>query len=219
MTDETADLSLALSRTLDLARSLFASVECTRPSARAHTYIHASRVHAYRDVRGFLSFVTANSRFTLRVPHPLAPGLSDLFGSSPSSFLQIVEPNAFRHTVFGGCFNRSFKQSLSTLPPLSLSLSFSLLFLLSIAFSSLLFSLPRQCVIFFSCALVPKNSRAHLQLETINNCIDCRFFLPFLKFIKTRMKYVLMRRACLRKTNGLSRSNNGVSRYRVPLST
>lgn len=105
MTDETADLSLA--PVSDLGRSLFASVEYTR--ARAYTYIDTHiRVHA-TEAAGAFSLSLLQTHVHPSRTTPLVPCRT--LGSSSSSFLQTVGLKRF-DTVFDGCFNRSFKQSL-----------------------------------------------------------------------------------------------------------
>lgn len=164
---------LALSRFRSRSFSLRLRRIYSRSRARAHTRTRFSRARISRRP-GLSLFRYCKLTFTLRVPHPWPRPRT--FGSSPSSFLQIVGPKRF-DTVFGGCFNRSFKRSLWTLSS-SFPLPFSLPFFLSIAFSFLLFSWLRQCAIFV--APLYWKILAHLQLETIN-----KRFLTFLKFIKT----------------------------------
>lgn len=145
MTDETAGFSLTLASQISLVLSSPPSNIYSRLRSRARARsLTCTRIP--RGGRSFLSFVTANSRLpSSRSPHPLP---CRTFGSSSSSssfdgssFLQTVRLKRF-DTVFDGCFNRSFKQSLWT-RTLLLSLfllAFFLVFLLLCPFVFVPFS-------------------------------------------------------------------------------
>jgi len=130
VTDETAGLSLAPASRISLVLS--SPPSNIRASARPHT-----RTYAYRDAAGAFSLSLLRTHAHVRRVHhtpcrTLGSSSSSSSSLDGSSFLQTVRLKRF-DTVFDGCFNRSFEQSLWTrtlLLALSLSLPSSSFFLL-----------------------------------------------------------------------------------------
>jgi len=141
VTDETAGLSLAPASRISLVLS--SPPSNIRASAHPHT-----RTYAYRDAAGAFSLSLLRTHAHVRrVHHTPCRTLGSSSSSSSSSldgssFLQTVRLKRF-DTVFDGCFNRSFEQSLWTRTLLlSLSLSLSLSLCLSSSSFFLLFVYP-----------------------------------------------------------------------------
>lgn len=153
---------LALSRFRSRSFSLRLRRIYSRARARAHTYtLTYTLACTHIETSGAFSLSLLQTHVYPSRTTPLSLGPLDRLDRRRSVSFKLSDWKRF-DTVFGGCFNRSFKQSLWTL---SFSLSFSLFFCPLVPFVP--FSALRQCAIFV--APLYWKILAHLQLETINN--------------------------------------------------